>query len=138
MNMDCWSFAGLRVLLLRLSGWWGDGPFNLKRYCWRLLCGLAFWRFRYRGLHQWKVQRLHGSVFWWSGSTKLGPVAAEYEIARIDVVGAGGCTVGDLTINPWVAPLVEVLHKHKIPVGVASEEPVNACRNELWMLSCGG
>lgn len=36
---------------------------------------------------------------------QLGPVAAEYEIARIDVVGAGGCTVDDLTINPWVAPL---------------------------------
>lgn len=36
---------------------------------------------------------------------QLGPVAAEYEIACIDVVGAGGCTVDDLTINPWVALL---------------------------------
>lgn len=34
------------------------------------------------------------------------------------------------------AEMVEVLHKHKIPMEVASEEPVNACRNELWMLSC--
>ena len=46
-----------------------------------------------------------GSVFRWSDWTQLGPVAAEYEIARIDVVGVGGCTVGDLTINAWVAPL---------------------------------
>ena len=89
MIMDCWSFAGLRVLLLRLSEWLGDGPFNLKRYCWRLLCGLAFWRCWYRGLYQWKVQRLRGSVFRSSGWTQLGPVAAGHEIARIDVVGAG-------------------------------------------------
>ena len=96
-----WSASPVK----RLSGWWGDGPFNLKRYCWRLLCGLAFWRCRYQGLHQRKVQRLRGSVFRLSCWTQLAPIAAEYEIARIDVVRAGGCSVDDLTINPWVALL---------------------------------
>ena len=36
---------------------------------------------------------------------QLGLVAAEYEIARIDVVGAGGCTVDDMTINSRVSLL---------------------------------
>ena len=57
-----------------------------------------------------------------------------------NAVGAGRCTFDDLPINPRVPPLskmVEVLHKHEIPVGVASAEPVYPCRTELWMLSCG-
>ena len=41
-----------------------------------------------------------GGVFRWSGWMQLGSVAAEYEIARSDTVGAGGCTVDDLAINP--------------------------------------
>ena len=28
--------------------------------------------------------------------------------------------------------MVEVLHKHEIPVGVALAEPVYPCRTELW------
>ena len=56
---------------------------------------------------------------------QLGPVAAEHEIARVDAVRAGGCTVDNLTINPRASPLrwsAEVLHKHEIPVGVASDD----------------
>ena len=36
---------------------------------------------------------------------QLGSVPAEYEIARIEAVRAGGCMVNDLTINPR-APLL--------------------------------
>ena len=35
----------------------------------------------------------------------MGPVAAEYEIARVDAVGAGSCTADDLSINRRVPPL---------------------------------
>ena len=64
-------------------------------------------------------------------------VAAEHAISRVDAVGAGSCTVDNLTINPMDPPLmVEVLHKHEISVGVASVEPVYACHTELWLLSC--
>ena len=30
-------------LLLWLSGWWGDGSFDLKRCCWQWLCRLVSW-----------------------------------------------------------------------------------------------
>ena len=36
---------------------------------------------------------------------QLGLVAAEFKIACINVVGAGDCTVNDLTINPRVSAL---------------------------------
>lgn len=36
---------------------------------------------------------------------QLGPVAAEHEIAHIDAVGAGSCTVDNLPINLRVPPL---------------------------------
>ena len=49
--------------------------------------------------------RLHGSVFRWGGCMQLGPVAAEHEIAHIDAVGAGSCTVDYLPINLRVPPL---------------------------------
>ena len=36
---------------------------------------------------------------------QLGLVAAEGKIVRVDAVGAGGCTVDNLTINPRTSPL---------------------------------
>ena len=36
---------------------------------------------------------------------QLGPVTAEHEIARVDVVGMRGFTVDDFTINPRAPPL---------------------------------
>ena len=78
-----------------------------------------------------------GGVFRWSGWMQLRSVEEEYEIARIDAVEAGGCTVDDLTINPRAPPFKsdKVLHKHEIPLGMASEEPVYA-NTEFWKLSC--
>lgn len=43
VNMDYWILADLLFLLLWLSGWWGDGSFDLKRCCWQWLCRLVSW-----------------------------------------------------------------------------------------------